>query len=60
MDVWLTIFVKMFVKHELQSIISGNAKVSHGETIQAITRYLRGKKAASSESEEPKYFRQKE
>ena len=50
----------MSVKHELQNIISGNAEVSHGKTIQAITGYLRGKKAASSEPEEPKYLRQKE
>jgi hypothetical protein len=29
------------LKYELQNIISGKSKVSHGESIQAIARYLR-------------------
>jgi Serine/Threonine/Tyrosine Kinase found in polyvalent proteins len=29
------------IKDELQNILSGKSKVSHGESIQAITRYLR-------------------
>ncbi|MFM7015022.1 MAG: hypothetical protein ACKOX3_01725 [Bacteroidota bacterium] len=38
----------MSIKHELQNIISGNGKVRHGEIIQTITNYLRGKKATVS------------
>jgi len=38
----------MVNRHELQNIISGNAKVSHGDLIQAIAIFLRGKKAANS------------
>jgi hypothetical protein len=34
----------MSLKHELQSIISGNGSVRNGEIIQTINRYLRGKK----------------
>ena len=29
------------MKHELQNIISGKSQVSHGDTIQAISCYLR-------------------
>ncbi len=29
------------IKNELQNILSGKSEVSHGESIQAITRYLR-------------------
>ena len=42
----------MFIKHELQNIISGNGKVRLGEAIQTILNYLRGKKKAVSELEE--------
>lgn len=34
----------MTLKHELQSIISGNGSVRNGKIIQTITNYLRGKK----------------
>lgn len=34
----------MTIKHELQSIISGNGSVRNGKIIQTITDYLRGKK----------------
>ena len=50
------------IKHELQNILSGKSEVSHGESIQAITRYLREsfgtsektKENESSKSEETK------
>jgi hypothetical protein len=50
------------IKHEFQNILSGKSEVSHGESIQAITRYLREsvgasektKKNESSKSEETK------
>ena len=50
------------IKNELQNILSGKSEVSHGESIQAITRYLREslgtsektKKNESSKSEETK------
>jgi hypothetical protein len=29
------------IKNELQNILSGKSAISHGESIQAITRYLR-------------------
>jgi len=50
----------MLEKNEIRNIISGNAKVSHGETIQAITSYLRGKKAADSKFKEYQQQKQKE
>jgi len=48
------------IKHELHSIISGTRKVRHGETIQAITRYLAGSSEAGSKFEETKSLRQQE
>ena len=41
----------MTIKHELQSIISGNGSVRNGKIIQTITDYLRGKKKAGTEFE---------
>jgi Serine/Threonine/Tyrosine Kinase found in polyvalent proteins len=41
----------MALKDELQDIISGNGKVRHGANIQAITSFLRRKKAAISLAE---------
>lgn len=38
----------MSLKHELQDIIAGNGSVRCGETIQAISAYLRRKKEAGS------------
>ena len=40
----LNTFIEMSVKHELQSIISGNGPVRNGEIIQTITNHLRRKK----------------
>lgn len=39
------------IKHELQNILSGKSAVSHGEPIQAITRYLRESLGASKETQ---------
>lgn len=50
----------MFKKHELQSIISGNAEVRHGKIIQTIANYLRGKKIAVQKSKEPEFFKNQE
>ena len=49
----------MSVRNELQSIISGNTEDSHAQTMQASTRYLQRKKAASAEPEESKFVPQK-
>lgn len=39
------------IKYELQNILSGKSAVSHGATIQAITRYLRASAGASTETQ---------
>ena len=40
------------IKHELQNILSGKSEVSHGESIQAITRYLRESLGTSEKTKE--------
>ena len=35
------------MKHKLQNIISGKSQVSHGDTIQAISHYLRESQSPS-------------
>ena len=50
----------MTLKHELQSIISGNGIVRHGETIQAIANYIRRKKETISKPEKTKPFKNEE
>jgi hypothetical protein len=39
------------IKNELQNILSGKSKVSHGELIQAITCHLRESLGASEKTE---------
>ncbi len=48
------------MKHELQSIISGNGSVRNGEIIQSITSYLRREKNTISYSEEKKINKSQE
>lgn len=50
----------MSLKYELQSIISGNGSVRNGEIIQAINRYLKGKKEAISGLEKAKLSKEQE
>ncbi|HWY11521.1 MAG TPA: hypothetical protein VN026_09355 [Bacteroidia bacterium] len=50
----------MSLKHELQSIISGNGSVRNGKSIQTITGYLRGKKKAVSGTEKAKLIKEQE
>ncbi len=50
----------MSLKHELQSIISGNGPVRNGEIIQTITDYLRGKKKAISAVEKTEFSKEQE
>ena len=40
------------IKYELQNILSGKSKVSHGESIQAITCYLRESLGTSEKTKE--------
>ena len=40
------------IKYELQNILSGKSEVSHGESIQAITRYLRESVGTSEKTKE--------
>ena len=50
----------MSLKHELQSVISGNESVRFGEIIQTITNYLRGEKKTISESKKIKLVKEQE
>ncbi|HEX5112084.1 MAG TPA: hypothetical protein VFV79_04505 [Saprospiraceae bacterium] len=50
----------MSLKDELQSVISGDGKVKHGEVIQTIAGYLRRKKEAISEIEKTKFLKEQE
>src|ERR1051326_7768144 len=50
----------MSIKHELQDIISGDGSVRHGKVIQAINRYLRGKKEAVPQAEKAKFLKEQE
>ena len=40
------------IKNELQNILSGKSEVSYGESIQAITRYLRESVGTGEETKE--------
>jgi len=48
------------LKHELQNIISGKSQVRHGDTIQAVSRYLRKSKSTSSTFESSKQIKGEE
>jgi hypothetical protein len=50
----------MYIKHELQNIISGNGFVRNGKNIQTITHYLKGKKETVSNLKESKFDRNEE
>jgi hypothetical protein len=50
----------MSLKHELQSIISGNGSVRNGKIIQAITDHLRGKKKAIQRTTKAKLVKKQE
>ncbi|MFM7586520.1 MAG: hypothetical protein ACKO6M_05820, partial [Bacteroidota bacterium] len=50
----------MSLKHELQSIISGNGSVRNGKIIQTITDYLRGKKEAIQGAAKAKLVKEQE
>jgi hypothetical protein len=48
------------MKHELQHIISGKSQVRYGDAIQAIARYLRKGKSASSDAKDSKQIKSEE
>jgi hypothetical protein len=50
----------MSIKHELQSIISGNGSVRNGKIIQTITDYLRGKKKTIQGAAKTKLVKEQE
>jgi hypothetical protein len=50
----------MSLKHELQSIISGNGSVRNGKVIQTITDYLRRKKTPVSGIKKAKFIKEQE
>ncbi len=50
----------MSLKHELQSIISGNGSVRNGEIIQTITDYLRRKKTTVPGAKKTKLIKEQE
>ena len=50
----------MSIKHELQSIISGNGLVRNGKIIQTITDYLRGKKKTIQGAAKTKLVKEQE
>lgn len=50
----------MSLKNELQNIISGNGPVRHGEVIQAIASYLKGKKGAVQGIEKAEFVKEQE
>lgn len=50
----------MSIKNELQNIISGNGLVRHGENVQAILKYLRGKKETIPNHKEKKLVKVEE
>lgn len=50
----------MSLKHELQSIISGNGSVRNGKIIQTITHYLRGKKETIQRTTKAKFIKEQE
>lgn len=50
----------MSVKHELQSIISGNESVRNGKVVQTITDYLRRKKKTIQAAPKTKFVKEQE
>ena len=50
----------MSLKHELQSIISGDGSVRNGKIIQAITSYLRRKKKTVQGTPKAKFLKEQE
>ena len=48
------------MKHELQNIISGKSPVGHGNTIQAISRYLRKSKSTGGTTKPKKQIKREE
>ena len=50
----------MSIKHELQSIISGNGSVRNGKIIQTITDYHRGKKKTIQGAAKTKLVKEQE
>ena len=53
-------FEKMFLKNELQTIISGVGNVTKGSAIQAVSDYLRKSKAAGKNVEEEELVKEQE
>jgi hypothetical protein len=56
----ISIFDKMFLKVELQNIISGNGPVRNGKIIQTINHVLRAEKKAISGLEKSKFLKEQE
>lgn len=50
----------MSLKHELQSVISGNASVRNGKIIQTITNYIRREKKTIPEVAKSKFIKDQE
>ncbi len=50
----------MSLKHELQSIVSGNGSLRNGKNIQAITNHLRGKKKTVQGTTKAKLIKEQE
>lgn len=50
----------MYIKHELQNIISRNGFVRNGKNIQTITNYLRRKKETISNFKEGEFTKDEE
>jgi hypothetical protein len=48
------------IKNELQNILSGKSEVSHGESIQAITRYLRESISTSEKTKDNEFSKSEE
>jgi hypothetical protein len=48
------------IKNELQNILSGKSEVSHGESIQAITRYLRESLGTSEKTKDNEFSKSEE
>jgi hypothetical protein len=48
------------IKDELQNILSGKSEVSYGESIQAITRYLRESVGTSEKTKENESIKSEE
>jgi hypothetical protein len=52
--------LKFNTVHELQNILSGKNKVSHGDAIQAALSYLRRSQNASDLAQGEKHYKAKE